>query len=162
MEYTNFLQSHNISSFSEIKEVLSVAPYCLKFKLDSDLPNLYLVTYTRDKSDMKIPLVRECNGLILEKDTNTIICQSFNKTADSNDSDEYLLPDYSNCKLEELNEGTLIRIFYYNNKWNYATKGCMVANKSFWNSTKSFYQMFLDGIDNSSISIGENLNNNYG
>lgn len=157
MEYTNFLQSQNISSLDEIKKVLSEKPYCLRFKVDSDLPNLYLVTYTRGESDMNIPVVRECNGLVVEKDSNKIICQSFNKTADRKEHLKYILPDYTKCKLEELNEGTLIRLFYYNNKWNYATKGCLMAKKSFWNSKKSFYEMFVDTLSRYKLDIDDNL-----
>ena len=161
MEFTNFLQSQNISSYDDIKNVLSQEPYCLRFKVDRDLPNLYLVTYTRGKSDMNIPIVRACNGLIIEKNTNKIICQSFYKTASDDETENYLLPDYTKSKLEELNEGTLIRIFYYNNKWNYATKGCLVAKKSYWNSKKSFYDMFVDCLKVSNLNIDDKFDTKY-
>ena len=42
----------------------------------------------------------------------------------------------------EFLDGTLIRYYYHNNKWNIATKGHSDASKAKWNSNKSFLQLF--------------------
>jgi hypothetical protein len=154
MELCNFLRINNLNSFTEVLKVLSVAPYFLTVKDDSNFPDLYLLSYDKKHSDMSIPLVRECRGIILEKNTNKVVCYTFNKSIDVSfnnivlgESHEIQVPDnfdYSSAIVEESIDGTQIRLFYYNDMWCVATTRCIDAKRSYWYSARSFYDLFQE------------------
>lgn len=141
MEFTNFVQNNNITSYEVLKSTLEVAPYNLKFKEDVDVPGLILV-HPQDSSDVSSSLVRACNGLIFEKDTFKVLCYSFDKMNDSTEPVDEV--DYNNCFLQDALEGTLLRVYYYNNKWILSTKKSISAGKSRWVSQKNFQQLFIE------------------
>ena len=113
--------------------------------------------------------MKQCRGTILEKDTNKIVCYTFDKGLDFeyseydlNDKDLQLkvLPkgveskyiDWSQCQVEESVDGTQIRLFYYDGKWCKATTRCSDAYRARWYSDKSFGELFdeaavEDGVD---------------
>ena len=132
----NLLQN---KSFDEVKQLLTNDPYKLIIKEDSDYPNLYMITYVRNKSNMNNPIVSLCRGLILEKNTNKIVCYSFNKSEDSKNG---LIG--SPIRTEYAYDGTLMRLFYYNGEWIHSTTRNIDSKKSFWNSSKSFYELFRE------------------
>jgi hypothetical protein len=153
MEIYKFIQTEQINNFEALKLKLESEPYNLKFKEDSNFQNLFLI-HNQETSDFSIPLVNECNGIILEKDTFKIICYTFNKSLDKLEFDPRL--NLNELYVEYALEGTLIRLFYYNNSWNISTKKCIDASKSKWISNKNFTQLFQECIQN--ISFIENLN----
>ena len=69
MNYLNCLK--NISHFNESKELLEKKNLIIK---NYDEINLYLVKYDKSKCDMSDPDVKKCRGLILEKNTNKLVC----------------------------------------------------------------------------------------
>ncbi len=144
MELLNIL--HNISSpsnFTSIKQLLENDPYHLIIKEDNQFPTLYMLTYDRNQSNLFNEVVKQCRGIILEKETNKIICYTFNKGIDANDSCPSEL-DWNSTKVELSIDGTQIRLFYYNNQWQYSTTRCIDARKARWFSNKSFYNLFQD------------------
>jgi hypothetical protein len=91
----------------------------------------------------------------MDKNNLKIICYTMNKCY-TDISSLNLLDKINVCHTME---GTLIRVYYYNNKWNYSTKRCIDAKTSYWLSTKSFYDLFYDCIDG--YNVEEVLNKNY-
>lgn len=64
------------------------------------------------------------------------------------------LVDYSDRQFVECYEGSLISVYYCNDKWNYSTRKCLDANDSFWTyngkqSAKSHYDMFVESLTTS-------------
>lgn len=108
---------------------------------EKNYPNLYLLKYekTTDDSYYDNPIIREARGIILEKDTNKIICYGLNKF---NKKPETL--DLTDCTIEEAIEGTQIRLYYYNNEWISTTARRITAKRSKWNYVKTFYDLFKD------------------
>lgn len=143
MEVSKFLENN---SFDDIKLKLINEPYNLIIKEDIDYPNLYMITYKRGISNLDNELVSQCRGLIVEKSTNRIVCYTFNKSFEYENTDNDF--NWKNYKIQRSIDGTQIRLFYYNNKWNVATTRCIDAKKSFWNSDKSFYDLFLETYPN--------------
>lgn len=133
MELTNFL--NNILNFDNVSNVLTSLN--LRIKEDNDYPNLYMVLYDTNKSDFNNNIVNECRGIILEKNTNKVLCYTFNKGLQ--ESNNF---DFTNCTFEESIDGTQIRLYWYNNKWMYATTRCIDAFKSYYYSNKSFGELF--------------------
>ncbi len=100
---------------------------CEEYKLDHqfhpDYPELVLVKYRQIESDFNILPVRQARGTIFNKANNwEIIAWSYNKfknwaepTADK--------VDFDTAIVAEKQDGSLIRLFYYDNKWHCASSG---------------------------------------
>jgi hypothetical protein len=117
-ELQKFIVSHD-----NWQELLEAKPYCLKIKEKGDL---ILFKYNQIDSDFYNPIVRESRGIILEKDTWKIVCRGFDKFG--NFSEGYTdKVDFSTAKIQEKIDGSIIKLFYYNNKWNIATNGMISA-----------------------------------
>jgi len=150
MEFQKILKEQNINTFEEVKNLVSNEPYNLKVKEDG---NLYMITYNHNDDNLS-PLVKQCRGLILEKDTNKIVCYSFNKMCENVDE-----LDKNTIKVEDSIDGTQIRLFFYNGEWRYSTTRCIDAKKAYWISKKSFYEMFMEAVGDKLDY--ETLNKNY-
>src|SRR5574344_1742136 len=58
------------------RELLAAKPYCIKIVEEG---NLVLFKYSQIDSDFFNPIVRECRGIILEKDTWRVVAYPFKK-----------------------------------------------------------------------------------
>ena len=128
MHYINCLEG--IKSFEESKSILQNKGLVVK-----EYDNLYLVKYVKGKSDMKDTDVRKCRGIILEKNSNRLLCAPPQKSIDidyyhnlfnNNSLTENIVFDRTNYTSAELkiqyNTGTSIQVIY-----NFTTK-CMNAH----------------------------------
>jgi hypothetical protein len=64
------------------------------------------------------------------------------------------LVDFQDQKFVECYEGTLISVYFCNEKWNYSTRKCLDAHDSFWayngsSSTQSHFDMFAESLGSS-------------
>jgi hypothetical protein len=137
---------------------LESSNFNLKIREDAGYPNLFLI-HTQDNSDFKLKLVRECNGIILDKNTFKIVCYTFDKCLD-----QEVIPDSLNKNelyIENAYEGTLIRLFYYENNWLISTKKCIDSSKARWVSKKSFLELFVETEAELNYKLVEKLNPNY-
>jgi hypothetical protein len=93
------------------------------------------------------------NGLILEKDTNKVVCMSNKKFKQiENDSEiENLKNGCVDLKVEYCEDGTVIRLYNYKGMWYTATSKCLDARKSHWSSNKSFDEMFWETFQESNF-----------
>ena len=118
-QFYTFLQQNKISNFDLLKNFLEKDPYKLKIKEDTKYPSLFIIINSNE-SNLNEPLVRFCNGIILDKESLKIICYTFNKCMEENIINEELFT--SNLYIEPSYEGKLIRVFHYNNEWFFSTK----------------------------------------
>lgn len=106
-------------------ELLVQPPYSLKIKEDG---NLIMFSYSQVDSDFMLPLVRECRGIILEKDTWKVVCHAFNKFG--NYGEPYVPEiDWEAAVVTEKIDGSLIKVFWYNG-WKIATNNTIDAFKA--------------------------------
>lgn len=147
-QFYTFLQQNNILNFDQLKTFLENDPYKLKIKVDNKYPTLCIIILNNE-SNINEPVVRFCNGIILEKESLKIICYTFNKCMDENKIDEELFTN--NLYIEPSYEGTLIRVFHYNNEWFYTTKKMINARRAKWISPKSFFDLFQETLPNPNI-----------
>ena len=106
MHYINCL--NEVETFEESKSILQSKGLVVK-----EYGNLYLVKYVKCKSDMKDPDVRKCRGVILEKNSNKLLCVPPQKSID-NDFYHNLFSDGNvseNVIFEEFIDGTMINLF---------------------------------------------------
>lgn len=111
---------------------------------NNPLKNLYLLISNNEE---------QFNGIILEKDTNKVVCASQNKVNEINTQES--LVDKINTSTDNLiryeycEDGTIIRLYNYNDTWYTATTKCIDARSSYWSSKKSFDEMFWECFDKS-------------
>lgn len=96
-------------------------------------------------------LINQCQGIIFEKETNKVICMAYNKIQNLNDWNDLQKftqdKNINDISMEYCEDGTVIRLYHYNNVWYTATTRCINANSSYWTSSKSFSEMFWDIFD---------------
>lgn len=105
---------------------------------------LFLLFNRKNETDLQ----NECNGLIFEKKTNKLVCAAY---PDFNDQ-IITNNDYKLTSVEYCEDGTVVRLYNYNNMWYTSTKRCINAVNSHWSSTKTFDSMFWE-------LFNDNLNN---
>jgi hypothetical protein len=160
MELYNFIENNQIRDIETLRTSLEVSPYNLKIKHDTTYENLFLI-HNQDTSDTSLKIVRECNGIIIERHLNglfRIICYTFDKSTENNEINENL--NLNNLYCENSIEGTLLKLFYYGDKWNIATKKCIDASKARWVSKKNYYELFMECIINIPTFF-DSLNKNH-
>jgi hypothetical protein len=155
---------HN--SFDNIKDMASNSGIEVKESNDENLKNLYLLITDKNQSELS-PLQLECNGLILEKETNKIVCMAQNKFIHiNNNNDEQLLQiedlkrKYKKFRMEYCEDGTVIRLYNYKDVWYTATTRCIDARKSYWSSNKTFDNMFWEIFNTSGYDL-QQLDKSY-
>jgi hypothetical protein len=128
MEVLNIIKN---KTFNEVKDIISKD---VDVKESIECPSLYMLVYDNDRSDFMNSAVRNCRGIILEKDTNKVVCYTFNKKGciTVEDSD----------KIYESIDGTHIKLYYYNGGWHKSTTRCIDAYNAYWYSNKSFGELF--------------------
>ena len=125
----NFYNENSINSFEEARIFLRKDPYFLDLKEENDL---YRISHIVGKSDMNNEIVKTFSGLILDKSDITqihykgqnlsqeILVNNENKV-DKDSINEVDLNDWENIKVYKLYDGSRIKLFYHNEKWNVAS-----------------------------------------
>jgi len=95
---------------------------------------------------------RECNGLILEKNTYKILAIPPRNLVKNIDFDSVNRLLYQGLyKIYKINEGSIITFYYYNNEWRLSTSnGCNVANNK-WDK-KTYKEMVVECLEIYDIS----------
>ena len=123
------------------------AEHHINVKRHSKYPNLVLLKYNQILTTMT-PMTRECRGLILDEANNwECVCYTYSRFCNWGEVWGDTI-DYSTSKCLEKVDGSLIQLYYYDNKWNCSTSGMPDAqgqvgdfdisfNDLFWNTWKT-------------------------
>lgn len=114
----------------------------LKYSLDKNRPDLFLIHPT-DISNQRNELVRECNGIILDKNTFDVVSYGTKGLQKLDSKDELLKPE-NIVSITETEDGTMLKVFYYNEEWVVSTNRRIDAKRVKWSSSKTFYELLLD------------------
>ena len=141
MHYLNCLDG--ITNFEESKSILQNKGLVVK-----EYESLYLVKYVKGKSDMKDSDVQKCRGIILEKNSNKLLCVPPQKSIDNDYYHNLQGNDQFNSDIvfEEFIDGTMINLFKYQGKVYISTRSCLGANCR-WNSSNTFNILFNECVD---------------
>ena len=104
------------------REILSEAPYYITIKDDGDFT---LLKYSQIDSDFNNEIVRECRGLIIDKNLNPV-CVPFYKFGNYGESYADKI-DWNTAQVEEKIDGSLIKVWCYNGEWIVSTNGTIFA-----------------------------------
>lgn len=126
------------------EEKLREKPYCVSVKRKD---NFAIFTYSQIDSDFYNPLVRECRGIILDMNTLAPACVPFYKFG--NYGEGYVPEiDWATAKVQEKVDGSLIKVWWYEDGWRVSTNGTIDAQDASVDSDivpyKSFYDLFVE------------------
>ena len=116
--------------------------------------SLYLLYSDNKNPNQDIELHNQCNGIILEKQTNKVVCACQNKLISTVDYKKDL-ETYKDIQIEYCEDGTLMRLYNYKNEWFVATTKCFDAKNSFWISDKNYHDLFFDVFKNNLATFNE-------
>lgn len=81
-------------------------------------------------------------------ESSAIVCSNEDKIIDLTLDQAKDLVNSSNVfRTEYCEDGTVIRLYFNDNKWNTATTKCLDARNSFWSSQKTFDELFWEVFD---------------
>jgi len=129
------------------KDVLRQAPYFLRYALDDRRPDLFMI-YMTDYSDKDNEIVRECNGIILDRHDFSIVAYGMNKMQDRTVAyhDGKMSPKFDDFDIEEAEDGTVLTVFNHRNEWIVSTKRNIDASMVKWSSPRNFLQLLCDAV----------------
>lgn len=112
LELFKFIEKHG----NNWKEVISLPPYCIKV-IEED--GLTLLKYDLLESDFNQKVVHECRGIILDGNNN-VVCYPFDKFFNYSECFASKI-DWSSACVQEKIDGSIMKVYYYNNEWKVAT-----------------------------------------
>ena len=165
METNSFLINEYINKNASNIDLFKKNLYS-KGILSKDYPDENLILlYNKYNNENKNPIEMECRSIILDRNSFEIICYTCNTPISNTKALNYIL-EQKNQKKEIYNcyEGTLMSLFYHNDKWFLSTRRCLDSKKSIINNI-SHYDMFLEVLKEDGYEMFDdftkNLNNKY-
>ena len=151
-------------------EILQPNKYNISLKENDDICMLYYNTnlaiddsnnsnnQQRDPNIIKFEVA--CRNAIIEKSTLKLLLTQYNKILYNSETKQFLKDkSFKNGVIQKCYEGTLILVFNHNNKWYVTTRRCIDATESIWVDGKSYYELFVDAMQNKFTF--DDLNINY-
>lgn len=150
LEVQELINSLENKTFEEFKSKLTSNSVNIFIK-EWEGTNLVMLTNNFTKNNYKLTnLERECRSIIISKETLDIVCYTYDDIYYNQEAKDYLIKNNQyEKKIQECFEGTLLSLFYHEDKWNIATRRCVDASKSIWVSNKSHLDMFNECINTS-------------
>jgi hypothetical protein len=140
--FVNYIKIRELSNLNDDKDNDNDNELHTITNATNTTSDLFLLFNRKEETDIQ----KECNGLILEKDTNNVVCACQN-VFESEIPNNGELIDAEYCE-----DGTVLRLYYYNNKWTVATRKCIDAKYSYWSSQKTFNDMFWELFEHVDVS----------
>ena len=142
----NNLQTKTIESLKEAISKLS-QNIVVKYSEDSDLA-IISNNFTKN-TNILTPLEKECRSLIIDKDTLDIICYTYDDILYNDDAKLYLANAYESdtpvdTEIQECFEGTIMALYFHNEKPYLSTRKCIDSKESMWKSDKTYYDLFVE------------------
>lgn len=110
-------------TFQDLKEGLGIYT-----NRHSVYPNLVQFSYDQIESDKRNIMVHECRGLILDSTDNwKVVAFPFKRFANYGE-DWAANIDWNHARVQEKVDGSLIIMYFYDNKWHVATRGSANAD----------------------------------
>jgi RNA ligase len=127
----------NGGTIEQLKEL-----YSIDARWHPEYVNLVLLKYNQIESPFKEEIVKECRGIVLDSADNwRVVCWSFKKFHNFGEplADNI---DWSTAEVQEKCDGSLIQLFWYNNRWNVATSGTPDAGGLVGDYGETFAELF--------------------
>lgn len=140
----DYLQSTRDVPLEDLRKQLYGTKGVLMKIYDNGLSLLYCPYGSKIRSNFN----REIRSIIIDNNTRELVANTGNEPYLNNEGMNYMLKDrYKNIDNYDIQvcyesyEGTLLTFYYYNNTWSVATRRCLNAKESTYNSNKSHYDL---------------------
>lgn len=135
--------------------------FAIKAKRHNEYPNLVLLKYSQIDSPKSHPIVIECRGVILdEADDWKVVCRSFDRFFNYEESCSYNI-DFLTARAYEKLDGSLLQLFYYDDKWHCSTSGSADANGNVGDFGFTFKELFWKTWDDLGYQLPTETNKCY-
>lgn len=115
-------------------------------------PNLVLLKYSQIASDMSLPIVQECRGIILdEADQWRVVSRGYSKFFNYGEPNAAEI-DWATARVQEKVDGSLCSVYEYAGTWHVATTGNPDAGGPVGDSAFTFAELFWETLG---IYLGE-------
>lgn len=134
------------------EELLAAEPYFVKIKKEN---GFVIFNYNQLSSDFNIEIVRECRGIIFREGMwERPVCHAFDKFGNFGES---YVPnmDWSTIKVSEKIDGSIMKLWCYNNCWCLSTNGNIDAENAHVPDVRknNFEELFWDGVRKSLVKV---------
>ena len=136
MQVQKFLREHGLDKLE--------SEFAIKVKKYDE--GLIVLNYNQIDSPKSHPIVVECRALILDHDFN-VVSRSFDRffnLGEVPESQSHI--DMGQAVLHEKVDGSLIRIYFWNDKWRIATRGMAFAESSMNGFDTTFRDLVLKAL----------------
>lgn len=114
-------------------------------KEDDDVMIVYSETNIRNGNAIE----DGTKSLIIDKHTLLPVATQFNKIIYNDDAKGFLVnKDWQQVTVKYCYEGTMLLVFNAYNKWYVCTRKCLDAHTSYWIKDISYYDLFMEAIQN--------------
>jgi len=153
METTNFLINNYITSIniqpSDNKiDLLKTNLFKVGILLKDYPEENLILLYNRYDSKKKCPIELECRSVFLNRHTFEIVCYTCPTPIYNIDAMNYLVKNKvkeEDKQIFKCYEGSLLSLFYFNDKWYLSSRKCLDAKDSvLLDKSKSRYDMFIE------------------
>lgn len=118
--------------------------YAVKAVRHKGHPNLVLLKYSQIASDMSLPLVQECRGIILdESDHWRVISRAYDKFFNDGEPNAPEI-DWATARVQEKVDGSLCTVYEYAGKRQVATTGSPDAGGPVGDSAITYAELFWE------------------
>ena len=131
--------------------LLSSEPYCISISHDSMYGrDLVMFKYDQTRSDLSIPLVQECRGLILDANTFEVVSFPFVKFFNYGEPLAVDI-DWASAQVTQKLDGSIIKVVNLDGNFLISTNGMIDAFKcslpeNFGRPFDNFGQLFMEGL----------------
>ena len=102
---------------------------------------LYVLNYDQIDSPKTHPLVMECRALILDREFN-VVARAFDRFFNLNEApDTQAHLDWDIAEIADKVDGSLIKLYYWNDAWHFSTRGTAFAESQCMNSEYTFHDL---------------------
>ncbi len=142
-----------MTSFNNNLNFTNASNYAEENNLDVKENEKYMMLYRR-WNNKENTIFQYCDGLILDKENQQVVCYGLNKMAEVvgynnqrcinqlKNHQFFQNVDFNNLKQYSLHDGTLIRLFYHNGEWRKSTNRAIDAYQASWGTIDSFGNLF--------------------
>lgn len=139
------------------QKVLSQKPYMLSITEEDPY---VILKYNQIESNFNIPLVREARGIILKKTFQgdyKIVCRAFDKFFNYGEGNALIIDEFS-MQVQEKIDGSIIKIWYDDNKLYFSTNGVIDAKNCELPLQTDKYKTFYDIVEEALNKYSEAFN----
>lgn len=143
-----------IEEHKDWEYILTNKPYCLKIQRDDQY---VLFKYNQIESDFSNPIVQEARGIIFKEGFwNYPVCYAFNKFFNYGETNAATI-NWNSATVTEKVDGSLIKLWYDNDKWHISTNGMIDAYKAYYSDIENanFGNLFEEALYNNKLTFKE-------